>query len=172
MPEPRPAALRHALFPGSFDPVTRGHIDIVRRAAELFGRVTIAVASNSAKRELLPLATRLALLHEVTASIPGVNIAQVDGLTVEGARALGANVIVRGLRNASDFEYESQMALCNRAMASELETVFLPSSPEHAHISSTLVRQVAEMGGPVELFVPECVARALRERRAATLGHR
>jgi pantetheine-phosphate adenylyltransferase len=157
-------APRHALFPGSFDPVTLGHLDVVRRAAALFGRVTIAVASNSSKRELLPLERRLALLREVTADIAGVAVARVDGLTVDGCRALGANVIVRGLRNSSDFEYESQMALSNRAMAAELDTVFLPSAPEHAHISSTLVRQVAELGGPVELFVPAAVARALRER--------
>ena len=161
------SAPRHALFPGSFDPVTFGHLDVVRRAAALFGRVTIAVASNSSKRELLPLERRLALLREVTADIAGIAVARVDGLTVEGCRALGASVIVRGLRNSIDFEYESQMALSNRALAPELGTVFLPSAPEHAHISSTLVRQVAELCGQVELFVPAPVARALRERGTA-----
>jgi pantetheine-phosphate adenylyltransferase len=156
------ASARHALFPGTFDPVTLGHLDVVRRAAQLFERVTVAVASHPSKRELLPLDVRMALLREVTRSIRGVEIAVVEGLTVEGCRALGAGAIVRGLRNATDFEYEAQMARSNRAMAPEIETVFLASAPEHVHISSTLVRQVAEMGGPLEGFVPEAVARALR----------
>jgi pantetheine-phosphate adenylyltransferase len=155
---------RHALFPGTFDPVTLGHLDIVQRASRLFGRVTIAVASHPAKRELLPLETRIELLREVTAGIAGVSIAHVESLTVEGCRKLGADVIVRGLRNAADFEYEATMARSNRAMAPEIDTVFLASQPAHVHISSTLVRQVAEMGGPLELFVPPAVARALRAR--------
>ena len=164
MPQPRPEPSHHALFPGTFDPVTLGHIDIVRRAARIFGRVTVAVASHPSKRELLPLAERIALLREVTADIHGVAVAHVPGLTVDGCVQLGADLIIRGLRNSTDFEYESQMARSNRSMARQLDTLFLASEPEHAHISSTLVRQVAEMGGPVELFVPPTVARALRER--------
>lgn len=158
-------ATHHALFPGTFDPVTLGHLDVVRRALLIFGRVTIAVAAHPSKRELLPLDRRLALLREVTADLRGVEVVSVPGLTVDACLELGADVIVRGLRNATDFEYEAQMARSNRAMAGQIETLFLASEPEHVHISSTLVRQVAEMGGRVELFVPPAVARALRERR-------
>jgi pantetheine-phosphate adenylyltransferase len=163
---------RHALFPGTFDPVTLGHLDVVRRAAVLFERITVAVASHPSKRELLPLEARLALLREVTAGIPGVGIACADGLTIEACRKLGAGAIVRGLRSATDFEYEAQMARSNRAMAADVETVFLASAPEHGHISSTLVRQVAEMGGPLEPFVPEPVARALRAHLAPAADRR
>jgi pantetheine-phosphate adenylyltransferase len=157
------AAARHAVFPGTFDPVTLGHLDVVRRAAALFERLTIAVASHPTKTELLPVAVRLELLRKATASLGNVSVASVDGLTVEGCRALGAGAIVRGLRNVTDFEYEAQMARSNKALAPELETVFLASAPEHVHISSTLVRQVAAMGGPLRAFVPDEVARALRE---------
>ena len=154
----------HALFPGTFDPVTLGHLDVVRRAARLYARVTVVVAAHPSKLELLSLETRLALLREVLAELPNVDIAVVEGLLVQGCRELDAGVIVRGLRNGADFEYEAQMARSNAAMAADVETVFLASAPEHTHISSTLVRQVAEMGGPLELFVPPAVARALRER--------
>jgi pantetheine-phosphate adenylyltransferase len=161
---------RHALFPGTFDPVTLGHLDIVRRAAQLFERVTIAVATNPSKRELLPLATRLELLREATAGVAGVDVVQIEGLTVDACRRLGATAIVRGLRNATDFEYEAQMARSNRVMAPEIETLFLASASEHVHISSTLVRQVAEMGGPLEAFVPSAVARALRPQSARAVS--
>lgn len=164
-PGTSPAA-HHALFPGTFDPVTLGHLDIVRRALLIFGRVTIAVASHPSKRELLPLPERIELLREVTSDLRGVSVAHVPGLTVDACLALGADVIVRGLRNSIDFEYEAQMARSNRALAGQVDTLFLASEPEHVHISSTLVRQVAEMGGPIELFVPAAVARALRARAA------
>ena len=154
----------HALFPGTFDPVTLGHLDLIRRAAALFGRVTVAVATNPEKRELLSLERRLELLGEVTAGVPGVAVARLEGLVVQGCRELGADVIVRGARTAVDFEYEAQMARSNRVMEPGIDTVVLASSPEHAHISSTLVRQVADMGGPLEGFVPPAVARALAER--------
>ena len=154
----------HALFPGTFDPVTQGHLDLVRRAAALFERVTVAVASHPTKTELLPLERRLELLRETTAGIPGVEVARLEGLVVDGARALGATVIVRGARSATDFEYEAQMARSNRAMVPELDTLVLASSPEHVHVSSTLVRQVFEMGGDLTPFVPEIVVRALGAR--------
>lgn len=152
----------HALFPGTFDPVTHGHLDIVRRAADLFDRVTVAVAQHPSKQELLPVDERLALLREVTAEIRGVDVVQIDGLVIEGCERLGASVIVRGVRSASDVDYELQMARTNRVLAPKIETVLLASSPEHAHISSTLVRQIAAMGGPLEHFVPAAVAKALR----------
>ncbi|HVS11911.1 MAG TPA: pantetheine-phosphate adenylyltransferase [Planctomycetota bacterium] len=154
----------HALFPGTFDPVTLGHLDLVRRAASLFSRVTVAVARHPEKRELLSLEQRLELLRQVLDGIPGVEVSVLDGLVVAGCRELGAGVVVRGARTAGDFEYEAQMARSNRAMAPEIETVLLASSAEHAHISSTLVRQVAEMGGDLAPFVPPAVARALSPR--------
>jgi pantetheine-phosphate adenylyltransferase len=155
---------RHALFPGTFDPVTLGHVDLIRRAAALFGRVTVAVAIHPSKHELLPLERRLELLREVTADIPGIEVVGLEGLVVDGARELGCDVVVRGARGNADFEYEAQMARSNRAMAPELDTVVLAAAPEHVHVSSTLVRQVAEMGGPLESFVPPEVARALAQR--------
>jgi len=154
----------HALFPGTFDPVTLGHLDLVRRAAALFSRVTVAVARHPEKRELFSLERRLELLRQVLDGIPGVEVTALDGLVVAGCRQVGAGVVVRGARTAGDFEYEAQMARSNRAMAPEIETVVLASSAEHAHISSTLVRQVAEMGGDLAPFVPPAVARALASR--------
>ncbi len=156
----------HALFPGTFDPVTHGHLDIVRRAAQLFDSVTVAVAQHPSKKELLPVEQRLALLREVTAEISGVEVVRLDGLVVHGCERLGATVIVRGVRSASDVDYELQMARANRALAPQVETVLLASSPEHAHISSTLVRQIAEMGGDLTSFVPPAIARRLGKQPA------
>jgi pantetheine-phosphate adenylyltransferase len=158
-----PGGGSHALFPGSFDPVTLGHLELIRRAALLFGRVTVAVAHHPTKSELLPFEARLELLREVTSDLPGVQVTRLEGLVVAGARAVGAGVIVRGARSSSDFDYEAQMARTNRALAPEIETVVLASSPEHVHVSSTLVRQVARMGGELSSFVPPAAARALAE---------
>jgi pantetheine-phosphate adenylyltransferase len=152
---------RHALFPGTFDPVTLGHLDVIRRASALFARLTVAVARNPEKRQLLDLERRMALLREVSAELGNVEVAALDGLVALGARDLGAGVIVRGARHAGDFEYEAQMARCNAELAPGIETLILVSAPEHAHISSTLVRQIAGHGGPLEAFVPPAVARAL-----------
>lgn len=161
--QPGGARPRHAVFPGSFDPVTLGHLDVIERAARLFDRLTVAVAQHHAKRELLDLPTRVELLRGATAHLPNVSIDVLDGLVVEGCRKLGASVIVRGIRNATDFEYEAQMARSNQAMAPEVDTVFVAADADHVHISSTLVRQVAELGGPLEPFVPPAVAAALRD---------
>lgn len=155
---------RHALFPGTFDPVTLGHLDLVRRAAAMFERVTVAVAGNPGKRELLTLAQRLELLRETTADLPRVTITELSGLVVDGCHELGAGTILRGARTSDDFQYEAQMARSNRAMAPGVDTVVLASSPEHVHISSTLVRQVAQHAGDLTPFVPPAVARLLGER--------
>lgn len=155
---------RHALLPGTFDPVTLGHLDLVRRASAIFERVSVGIARNARKHELFPLAERLELLREATADLPNVQVAVLDGLVVEGARALGAGVLLRGLRHAGDFEYEAQMARTNRALAPGIQTLFLVSAPEHVHISSTLVREIAELGGDLSPFVPPAVARALARR--------
>jgi pantetheine-phosphate adenylyltransferase len=159
--DPRPDQ-HHALFPGSFDPVTVGHLDLIRRAARLFERVTVAVAQHPEKRELLPEETRIELLREVTADLPGCSVERFRGLVVDGARALGCDVIVRGARSATDFDYEAQMARTNAVLAPGIETVILAASPACVHVSSTLVRQVARMGGPLDELVPAPVARALR----------
>ena len=163
MGAPTPDA-RHALFPGTFDPVTLGHLDVIRRASGLFARLTVAVARNPEKSQLLDLERRMALLREVSAGLGNVEVLPLDGLVALGARDLGAGVIVRGARHAGDFEYEAQMARCNAKLAPGVETLILVSAPEHAHISSTLVRQIAGCGGALEGFVPPAVARALARR--------
>jgi pantetheine-phosphate adenylyltransferase len=155
----------HALFPGTFDPVTLGHLELMRRASALFARLTVAVARNPEKQQLLDLEQRMGLLREVTAPLGNVEVTALDGLVALGARRLGAGVILRGARHAGDFEYEAQMARSNRALVPEVDTLILVSAPEHAHISSTLVRQIAGHGGPLEEFVPPAVVRALQGRR-------
>jgi pantetheine-phosphate adenylyltransferase len=155
---------RHALFPGTFDPVTLGHLDVLRRARVLFDQVTIAVATNPEKQSLLGVEERLELLRAVTAQMPGVAVRSLTGLVVDACRELGAGVVVRGARSGTDFDYEVQMARTNRAMAPAIETVLLVPSPEHAHVSSTLVRQIASLGGDVSGFVPAAVADVLHAR--------
>lgn len=161
-PPTSPRDPHRALFPGTFDPVTLGHIDLVRRAAALFDEVVVAPAAHHDKRHVFSVDERVALLREATRGIPGVSVEPLAGLLVDGAARLGARTVVRGIRNATDLEYERQMAHTNRAMAPWLDTVLLLSSPEHAHVSSTLVRQIARLGGDVRLFVPPHVAEALR----------
>ena len=156
---------RHALLPGTFDPVTLGHLDLARRASAIFERVTVGVARNPSKRELLALEERVELLREVLADLANVDVAVLDGLSVDGARQLGAGTLVRGVRHAGDFDYEAQMARSNRALAGSIDTLLLVASPQHVHISSTLVRQIAELGGDTSAFVPPAVARALARRR-------
>lgn len=156
-------AMRTALFPGTFDPVTLGHLDLVARARSLFPRVVVAVANHHSKSHLFSPEQRLELLRACTEGMDGVEVELMDGLLVEGARRLGARAIVRGVRTAADLDYERQMALTNRAMVPEVETVLLLSAPEHAHVSSTLVRQIASLGGDVTSFVPPSVASALAD---------
>jgi pantetheine-phosphate adenylyltransferase len=157
-------ASRHALFPGTFDPVTLGHLDILRRAHELFEKVTVAVASNPDKRNLLGVEERVELLRSSTGDLSGVAITSLDGLVVDACQELGAGVIVRGVRSGTDYDYEVQMARTNRTLAKDVETVLIVPAPEHAHISSTLVRQIASLGGDVRAFVPTAVAETFEER--------
>jgi pantetheine-phosphate adenylyltransferase len=154
----------HALFPGTFDPVTLGHLDVLSRALVLFDRVTLAVATHHEKQSLLGVEERLELLRRATAELEGVRVTSLEGLVVDACRALGAGVIVRGVRSGTDYDYEVQMARTNRALAPDVETVLLVPAPEHAHISSTLVRQIASLGGDVSAFVPPAVAAVLAER--------
>lgn len=155
---------RRAVFPGTFDPVTYGHVDLVERAARMFDHLTIIVAAHHDKRHIFSVEERVALLEAATADLENVDVVALDGLLVDGARQLGASTIVRGIRSSADLEYERQLALTNRAMDGDLDTVLLLSSSEHAHVSSTLVRQIARLGGDIDPFVPPAVAEALAGR--------
>ncbi len=158
--------MRIALYPGTFDPVTQGHIDLVQRAAVLFDRVIVAVAASRRKQPLFALEERIALCRTVLAATPNAEARAFDGLLVDLAAQTGATVVIRGVRSTSDFEYEFQLATMNRAMLPQLETVFLTPDPRYAHISSTLVREIAALGGDVSQFVPAPVHAALQRRFA------
>ncbi len=155
---------RIALYPGSFDPVTRGHEDIVWRSLAFVDRIVVAVAGNSSKPPLFSGAERVELLREVFEDEAKVEVEQFDGLLVDFARQTGASLVVRGLRAVSDFEYEFQMALMNRQMHNDLETLFLTPSVHLTFLSSSLVREVAQLGGDVSEFVHPVVDRALRSK--------
>jgi pantetheine-phosphate adenylyltransferase len=153
-----------ALYPGSFDPVTLGHLDIIERGARIFDRVVVAILRNPQKTPLLPLRQRRDLLRRAAAGLGNVEVDSFSGLLVDYARRRGARVIVRGLRAVSDFEYEFQMGLMNRRLAGEIETVFMMPRQDYAFVSSGLVKEVASLGGDVSGLVPEAVAAALRAR--------
>jgi pantetheine-phosphate adenylyltransferase len=159
----RPPGLRIAVYPGSFDPVTRGHEDLIRRSLAFVDRVIVGVAVNVAKQPLFTLEERVGLLRD-TVRLPGVEVQSFDGLLVEFARRVGASVIVRGLRAVSDFEYEFQMALMNRTLDPKLETVFLVPAFDLTYLSSSLVREVARFGGDVSQLVQPAVQQALRNK--------
>ncbi len=153
-----------AVYPGSFDPVHRGHLDVIERAVRLFDRVIVAIATNSDKTPLFSTDERLALLRACVAGHPTVEAGAYEGLTVEYARARGAAVLVKGLRSAEDYGFETRMAAMNALVAPDVETVFLPSRPAYAFLSSTLLKEVARLGGDVSTLVPPLVADRLRER--------
>lgn len=157
---------QHALYPGSFDVLTNGHLEVLSKAVRIFPRVTIAIACNSNKANpLFTFAEREAMLREATASMGvDVEVASFTGLTVDFARAIGAGVIVRGLRVMSDFEAELQMAMANEQMASDISTVFLASSPQHVFLSSSMVKELARHGGDLSAYVLPCIAKKLRKR--------
>lgn len=151
--------------PGSFDPVTNGHLDVIERAAARFDRVLIACTANIGKTGLFSVEERVALLEEVTAHLGHVEVAAFDGLLVDFCREHGAGIVVKGLRGVSDFEYELRMAQMNGSLG-DVETVFMTSSPVYSFLSSSLVKEVARLGGDVAGFVPAVVARRLTERLA------
>jgi pantetheine-phosphate adenylyltransferase len=160
---------RIALFPASFDPITNGHLDIIVRVLrmDIFDEIVLAVGVNPAKPPLFTVPERFDLLRLVIQDLPNngcVRVEMLEGLMVEHARRLGAKAIIRGVRSPLDFEYESQMAFLNRHLAPEIEIAFFMADPKYAFLSSTLVKQVAQMGGNLEGLVPEVVVRALRER--------
>lgn len=155
-----------AMYPGTFDPITNGHTDLVRRASRIFDKVVIAIAANPGKAPLFPLEQRVALARAVLADMPEVEVTGYTGLTVEFAAKHGLNVIMRGLRAVSDFEFEFQLATMSRHLSSRVETVFLTPTEQFNFVSSTLIREIASLGGDVREFVHPMVAEALRERFA------
>lgn len=159
--------MRRAIYPGSFDPVTNGHLDVVGRAAKLFDEVIVAVAVNEQKRGLFTASERTALIAGAVGGWKNVRVASFDGLLVEFAAAQKASAVVRGLRAVSDFEFEFQMALMNRKLDEHIETIFLMPAENYTYLSSRIVKEIARLGGNVEAFVPASVATALREKLAA-----
>lgn len=148
---------RIAVFPGTFDPITRGHEDIVRRAADIFDRVIIAMGRNTKKQSLFPLEERMAWIREIFKDDPRIEVDTYDELTVEYCHRKGATFIVRGLRSSGDFEYEAHLAQVNRKLDSSIETIFIITSPELSNISSTVVRDIIIYGGDYTPFVPPAV---------------
>jgi pantetheine-phosphate adenylyltransferase len=158
--------VKKAVYPGTFDPLTRGHEDLVRRAAGLFGEVIVAIADSRAKQPMFSLDERVDMAREVLASYPNVQVMGFSGLLMDFMRSHGANVILRGLRAVSDFEYEFQMAGMNRQLYPDVETMFLTPSEQYMFISATMVREIATLGGDVSLFVsPVVAARIARMRK-------
>ncbi|MDR1534653.1 MAG: pantetheine-phosphate adenylyltransferase [Planctomycetota bacterium] len=154
---------RVAVFPGSYDPITLGHMDIIERGAELFDELVVAVSDNPAKKPLLSLPERLELIRELTAGKSHVRAEMFTGMTVDFAKSIGAGVILRGIRTFADFEYEFQLALANKSIGG-VETVFIMSSAERSFIRSSLIKEAAALGGDVSHFVPPPVAEALQRR--------
>ena len=153
--------MKRAIYPGSFDPITNGHLDVIDRARKLFDEVIVAVTQNVEKESLFSLEERLQLLRESIGQQDRVRIGQFDGLLVDFAAAEKANAVIRGLRAVSDFEFEFQMALMNRSLNAKVETIFLMPKEEYTYLSSRLVKEIARLGGNVSTFVPACVAKAL-----------
>jgi pantetheine-phosphate adenylyltransferase len=163
----QPRDRRIALFPASFDPVTNGHLDIAHRAASIFDEVVLALALNVAKTGMFSVEERLDMLRVVVGDDPALRVASFDGLTVDFAREIGARAIIRGVRAMSDFEYEFEMALMNKHLYPDVETLFMMPSQEYLYVSSSRLKELTKFGRDVEEFVPPIVAKKLRERMAA-----
>ncbi len=153
-----------AIYPGTFDPITLGHVDLIGRAAKIVDRLIIAIGVNTRKAPLFDIHERIRLVEETVQDFKNVEVDSFDGLLVEYARRKQVGVLIRGVRAFSDFEFEFQMALTNRKMASEIETIFLMPNESYSYLSSSTVREIVEMGGHIDDFVPEPVLRALKER--------
>lgn len=155
---------RTAIYPGSFDPVTYGHIDIIRRATKIFDKVIVAVADNYVKKNLFSRDERLGMLKEATKDIKGISVESFQGLVIDFAKKNNVNVLIRGLRVISDFEYELQMALTNRRFNEEIETLFLMPSEGYSFLSSTLIKEASSLGADVSSFVPKNVEDKIKEK--------
>jgi pantetheine-phosphate adenylyltransferase len=161
--------IRSAIYPGTFDPITLGHLDVMRRAADVFDHLIVAVAESPRKKLWFDLNERLSMVKDATTQLNNIEVVSFDGLLVDFARQQGVLVLVRGLRAFSDFEYEFQMALSNRKLAPDVETVFLMTSDSYSYVSSSVVREVAELGGDISVLVPAGVQLALERKRASRL---
>jgi pantetheine-phosphate adenylyltransferase len=156
--------MRTAVYPGSFDPITNGHLDIIRRGTRLFDRVIVAILENEEKAPLFPLDERIEMLREVTNDLPAVEIQSFSGLLVNFVRKVDAAAVVRGIRAVSDFEYEFQMALMNRELAPDAETIFMMPAVEYSYVSSRLIKEVFRLGGEIDRLVPPLVLQRLADR--------
>ena len=153
-----------AVYPGSFDPVTYGHLDIIRRSRSLADELIVGVLNNKAKTPLFSVEERVKMSKEMTKNMPGIKIVPFEGLLIDFAKEMSAGIVVRGLRAVTDFEYELQMAQTNNKLSPELETVFLTTSLEYSYLSSTIVKEVAAFGGDISQFVPETIERRIQEK--------
>lgn len=153
-----------AIYPGSFDPVTRGHYDIICRSCKIVDKLIVGVLNNKAKMPLFSVEERVKMLEEVTCNLPNVRIIPFEGLLVDFAKELDAKVVIRGLRAITDFEYELQMAQTNQKLQSDIETLFLTTSLDYSYLSSTTVKEVAAFGGDISQFVPEAVADRMKDK--------
>ncbi|MDD5196302.1 MAG: pantetheine-phosphate adenylyltransferase [Candidatus Omnitrophota bacterium] len=151
-----------AIYPGTFDPVTYGHIDLIKRAQAIFSEVIVAVACNPQKKPLFPVKERVAMLKKATVDLRGVEVVDFDGLVVDYAHKRKAQVLIRGLRMISDFEYEFQMALTNRKLSPDVETIFLMPHESYSYLSSRLLKEAASLGADLSSFVPDFVEKALK----------
>lgn len=147
--------MKTVICPGSFDPVTKGHMDIIERASKLFDKVVVAVLNNASKHPCFTIEERIALLKETTKHLDNIEIETFDGLLVDFAKLRGASAVVKGLRAVTDFEYEFQMSMINKKLCPEIETIFLNTSQEYMYLSSSVVKQIAAAGGDISMFVPE-----------------
>lgn len=152
-----------AIYPGSFDPFTNGHKNVIERGVKVFGEVIVAVAHNTSKKTMFTLEERVEILNEIFKGREDVQVDYFEGLLVEYAKKKGTNIVLRGMRTVSDFEYELQMALANKTLSEELETVFMVTDSEFAHISSSVIKEVVSLGGPATHMVPKAVEVKLRE---------
>ena len=157
--------MKIAIYPGSFDPITKGHLDILKTGAEIFDKVIIAVARNSEKKGFLPVDERVKLIKESVSDLKNVEVDSFEGLTIEYAKNKGANLLIRGLRAVSDFEYELQLSQANSALCSDIKTVFLTTKPKYNFISSSTIKEIYLNDGDISKFVPEAVFEYLQKRK-------
>ena len=158
--------MKRALTPGTFDPITSGHLDVIARASQLVDEVVVAVADSQKKGPLFTLEERVELVRQATAHLSNVRVEPFKGLLVDFAKELDASVVVKGLRAITDFEYEFQMTAMNYQLSPQLETLFIMSPPQYMYLSSSIVREISKMGGDIQQFVPPCVYEALKRKYA------
>ena len=157
--------MKTALFPGSFDPVTNGHLDVIERATKLFDKIIVTVAVNEEKNPMFNFEERKNLLQEVCNAFPTVEIAVFEGLLIDAVQKFQADAVIRGLRAISDFEYEFQMAMMNRTLCDKCETIFLMPKPAYSFLSSRMIKEISNLGGDISPFVPETVVQALKGKQ-------